>query len=378
MDSLAMMRLKLTACLLLLLLAGCGGDKSEDGGGNAVTRPVRMMTAGGALAGRTIRMTGETRAAHRADLAFRVSGLLVELPVKEGEQVTKGQLVARLDPLDFESRLREALARLGNAKAKQDYAMVEYHRYLKIRQMEPGAVSASRVELKKAAVQVSSGEVEAAEAAVAEARNQLAYTYLKASFDGIIGNRYVDNHEFVAAKEKIVYLQDFSRIEILVDLPERMVAPIRKTEPKLFAEFSFDPGRTFPLKIKEFATQADPYTQTYRMVLVMPAPEGIRVLPGMTATVIIDFSEASSSEMEVVLPAVAVFPDEEGRSCVWVVDPETHQVHRRVVTTGELSGHDRIRIEKGLSPKEVIAVSGVSMLREGMTVRPFKTSMLGE
>jgi RND family efflux transporter MFP subunit len=323
-------------------------------------------------------MTGETRAAHRADLAYRVPGLLIDLPVKEGERVKRGQLVARLDPTDYESSLREAVARLGNAKAKLDYDTVEYQRYIKIKQIEPGAVSDSMVNLKKASVKVSAGEVQAAEAAVAAARDQLAYTYLKAPFDGIIGKRYVDNHEFVLAKQKIVYLQDFSRIEILVDLPELMVAPIRKTLPQLFAQFTSDPKRKFSLEIKEFATQADPYTQTYRVVLVMPAPEGIRILPGMTATVIIDFSEVSPTELAVVLPTLAVFSDEQGRSCVWVVDPKTHQVHRRVVTTGELTGHDKIRIEQGLSPNEVIAISGVSMLREGMTVRPFKTSMLGE
>ncbi len=362
----------LAPLLLILLLAACGDSDQEKA--DTITHPVKLMTAGGVLAGKVTRMTGETRAAKRADLAFRVPGLLIGLPVKEGQRVKKGQLVARLDPKDYESRLREALGQLGKAKAKLEYDSVEYQRYVKIKQTEPGAVSDSMVNLKKAALEVSHAEVQAAKAAVTAARDQLAYTTLKAPFAGIIGKRYVDNHEFVVAKQPIVYLQDFSRIEILVDLPELMVVPIRKTRPKVFAHFASDPKRKFPLKIKEFATQADPYTQTYRVVLIMPAPKGIRILPGMTATVLIDFSEVSPTEMEVVIPTIAVFADEQGRSCVWVVDPKTHQVHKRVVTTGDLSGSDRIKIKQGLSPGEVIAISGVSTLRDGMTVRAYETS----
>ncbi len=361
---------------VLFTLAGCQGEKEKDKT-TEIPHPVKLISAGGILAGKTLRMSGETRASKRADLAFRVPGLLIELPVKEGQRVKKGQLIARLDPKDYQSQLREALGHLGQARAKLEYDKAEYARYVKIRQREPGAVSESKINLKKAALEVSKAEVQAAEAAVAAARDQLAYTRLKAPFDGIIGKRYVDNHEFVIAKQKIVYLQDLSHIEVLLDLPESMVAPIRKTHPKVFAQFASDPKRKFPLEIKEFATQADPYTQTYRVVLIMPAPEGIRILTGMTTTVIIDFSEAATEELEVIVPTIAVFADEQGRSCVWVVDPKTKEVHKRIVTTGELTGSDLITITQGLTPEEVIAISGVSMLREGMKVRPFDTSTLG-
>ncbi len=362
---------------ILPLLSGCGG-KDEEKAAPDIARPVKLYTAGGVVAARTMRMAGETRAAKRADLAFRVPGLLIELPVREGERVKKGQHLARLDPADFESNLREALGRLAEARAKLEYDRVEYQRYARIRQKEPGAVSASRLNLKKAALDVSRAAVKAAEAAVAVARNQLAYTYLKAPFDGIIGKRYVDNHEFVLARQKIVYLQDLSTVEVLLDLPELMAAPVRRTEPKLFAEFPSAPGHLFPLEIKEFSTQADPYTQTYRLVLVMPAPENIHLLTGMSATVVIDFSGVATDAVEIIIPTIALFADEAGRSCVWVVDPKTWRVHKRAVTPGALTGQAGIRIEKGLAVGERIAISGVNMLHEGMKVRPFETGALGE
>ncbi len=373
MDSPGLKSIGLACCFFFLLSAGCSNDQEEKTT-DTIAHPVKQITAGGILANKTMRMSGETRASKRAELAFRVPGLLIELPVKEGEQVKKGQLVARLDPKDYQSALREALGQLAQARAKLEYDKEEYHRYVRIRRQEPGAVSESKINLKKAALEVSRAAVQAAEASVAVARNQLSYTYLKAPFDGVIGTRYVDNHEFVAAKQKIVYLQDLSQIEVLLDLPELMAAPVRKTEPKLFAQFASDPQRKFPLEIKEFATQADPYTQTYRLVLEMPAPEGIHILTGMTATVIIDFSNVSPEDVEIIIPTAALFSDTEGNSCVWVVDPKTQEVHKRIVRTGALTGSDQIEILEGLEAGDTITISGVAHLREGMKVRPYEAS----
>ncbi len=173
---------------LLLLLAGCSGD-DEERPFPQVSRPVKLLTVGAPLTQKTLRMSGEVRAARRADLAFRVPGLIVELAVKEGERVAAGQLLARLDPKDYRTRLRNAEGRLAKAKARLRYDTAEYQRYRKIRLAEPGAVSESLLNLKKAALAMAQAEVQSAEAAVAEAREQLAYTRLEAPFAGIVGRR---------------------------------------------------------------------------------------------------------------------------------------------------------------------------------------------
>jgi multidrug efflux system membrane fusion protein len=73
-----------------------------------------------------------------------------------------------------------------------------------------------------------------------------------------------------------------------------------------------------------------------------------------------------------VIPAIAVFADDQGKSNVWVVDKEKMTVERRKVTTGDLTGEASIQITGGLQSGEMIAVSGVSQLREGMKVKPFE------
>ncbi len=353
----------------MLILNGCQEQQTSET--EQLVRPVKLLTVGGMLTDQTQKMPGTVRASDRVDLAFQVSGPLIELPVKEGQRVKKGDLLARIDPRDFETNLRNAMGTLAKAKAKLAYDIVEYKRYVTVKEKEPGAVSDSMVSLKRAAENVSRAELQSAEAGVQAAKDQLLYTSLRSPFSGVIAKKHVDNYQEVQAKQTVISLQNTTNIEVLVDIPELLVAPIRRTKPRVSAEFASAPGRLFELSMKEFAAQADPLTQTYQVVFVMPAPSGVRILPGMTATVIFDLSEAVMADAVISIPAVAVFADNEGKSGVWVVDAKTMKVQRRPVTTGELSGSDNILIKAGLNQGETIAVSGVSTLREGQTVRAF-------
>lgn len=352
----------------LALLAACG-QSEEAAKTDETIRPVKQMKVGGSLAGKTRKLPGKVRAADRVDLAFQVSGPLIELPVKEGQTVKKGTLVARIDPRDYETNLRNAEGVLAKAQAGLVYTIAEHQRYVKVKETDAGAVSDSIVSLKLAAEKIARADLQSAKATVAAARDQLDYTRLKAPFDGVIAQKYVDNYQEVQAKQAVLSLQNVTDVEVIIDVPELMVAPIRKTIPRFYAEFAADQNRRFELQIKEFATQADSVTQTYRVVLVMPAPAGIRILPGMTVNVAIEFTEDAVAGAEILIPAIAVFADDAGHSQVWVIDPQTNKVQRRAVTTGDLSGNDSIRIVSGLNADETIAISGVSSLREGQTVR---------
>jgi multidrug efflux system membrane fusion protein len=371
----ALIRKSSKAAVSIMICIACGalfsacGKSEEPVKTVEPVRPVKLMKVSGSLAGETRRLPGTVRASDRADLSFQVPGTLIELPVKEGQKVKKGTLVARLDPRDYETNLRNAEGVLAKAKAGLIYAIAEHRRYVKVKETDAGAVSESMVELKRAAEKVARADLQSAKATVAAANDQLEYTRLKAPFDGLIAQKYVDNYQEVQAKQAILSLQNVTDVEVLMDVPELKIAPIRKTKPRFYAEFTADPNRRFDLKVKEFATQADPATQTYRVVLMMPAPTGIRILPGMTVNVAIEFAEDIEAGTEMIVPAIAVFAGAEGHSQVWVVDPQTKQVHRRAVTTGELTGSDSIRIISGLNADETIAVSGVSKLREGQTVR---------
>jgi RND family efflux transporter MFP subunit len=368
--------------LFVLCLSSCS-KKEEDQPKAAVARPIKLMTIGDISSSasngsaQTRKLPGTVKAADQVDLAFQVAGTLIDLPVKEGQRVKKGDLVARLDTRDFISNLNNAKGVVAKANASVEYANAEYQRYRNIKATDAGAVSDSIVSLKQTALKVSKADLQSAQAGLAIAQDQLDYTSLRAPFSGIVARKYVDNFQELKAKQAVVSIQNISDIDITIDVPEMMMTPIRKTHPNVFAEFAADSSRRFELKLKEAALQSDPQTQTYRVVLSMPAPSGIRILSGMTATVSIEFGEANVntvvvSESNTVIPLIAVLADNAGHSTVWVVDEKTMSVHRREVTTGELTGADSIRISSGLKEGEIIAISGVSKLQEGQVVRKFE------
>lgn len=359
--------------LMALLLFSCG-KREEEKTEATVVRPIKLMTIGSNLTGQTRNLPGTVRATERVDLAFQVAGPLIELPVREGQRVKRGDLVARINPQDFETSLRNAKGNMARAKAALDYAVAEYQRFRNVKATDAGAVSDSQVHLKFTAQAVAQAGLQSAEAGLAATQDQLNYTVLRAPFTGLIGRRFVDNYQEVSVKQPIVSLQNMTEIEVLVDVPESMMAPIRTTKPRMYADFAADPSRHFELKIKEAALLADPATQTFRVVLVMPAPDGIRILPGMTATVSVEFATVPEDKNSINVPAVAVWADNSGHSMVWVVDAKTMAVHRRAVTTGDLTGTDSIKVTEGLSPDEVIAISGVSKLQEGQVIRKLDQS----
>ena len=127
------------------------------------------------------------------------------------------------------------------------------------------------------------------------------------------------------------------------------------------------PDREIPARAKEFSTSADPNTRTFKGTLSFDPPEGVRVHPGMTATVSINAPRELRTGGALTIPSGAVLADEQGRSYVWVVDAAGMTVSRRPVGVGGLQ-EDRIAIGSGLREGDLVAISGVHHLRDGMKV----------
>ena len=348
----------LRLCALLgvaaLGLAGCSDPDPLDAG-SAVVRPIKAFTIPAATDGVSRSFPGRVRAAERVELAFSMPGKLIELPVVPGQAVDEGDVVARLDPRDYESEVQAAQAQFNEAKAN-------FERGKDL--VEQGHISRMDFDRLRA-------NYEVAGARLTTARKALDDTALLAPFGGTIARRHVDNYQEIRANEPIVSLQDNRIIEIVVDAPEQLVAASPGDgQARLVATFEALPGVRFPLTVREYSAEADPDTQTYEIVLAMPRPEGANILPGMTANVIAWRPAPDGPANGVIrVPAVAVFANEAGEPQVWTIAADG-TVGRQPVTTGALAGQDRIEILSGLEPGDTIAVAGVTRLREGQVVRP--------
>ena len=141
-----------------------------------------------------------------------------------------------------------------------------------------------------------------------EANIQLEDTTLRAPYDGVIAQRFVEEQQNVRAKEPVVRFQDVDEIDIAVDVPETvMAADIRSADiVQMFAKFSGAPGLQFPVQIREIAQAADPTTQTFQVRVAMKSPPDINVLPGMTATVTVTYRRADILGNRILVPISAV------------------------------------------------------------------------
>jgi RND family efflux transporter MFP subunit len=343
----------------LLTLVACERQVEERA---PVVRPVRILTIGDGNIGRNLSYSGQLRAGETAELGFEVPGRIIELPIIEGQSVNQGDMLARLDPADFQAALDQAEAQYRQTEAT-------FERYKEI--VERGAVSRQELDLRRRNYEVARAEL-------ATARKALDDTRLIAPFSGIIGRRLVDNFVNVQAKQGIVILQDLTTLEVVIAIPERDWA---RADPNLSKEertqritpvvsVSTIPDRTFPARIEEVATVADPVTRTFDVIAEMDNPGDVSLLPGMTVNVTINVPEggtASGAPAGYSIPANAVLADEQGTSTVWKVNPDTMTVSRVPVQLGELAG-DQIRVLGGLQPGDRVATTGVHNLREGMQV----------
>lgn len=346
------------ATLVLAPLTGC--SKKEEEVQKEVIRPAKILTIEQGGSTQTSKYPGKVQALDRVEVSFEVSGKLISLPVKEGQRVKKGELIARLDASDFQSRLEAAQARVSQTKA-------EVERYANL--LAEKVVAKSTYDVKRKNYDVAVSDMKITKKAVND-------TYLRASFSGIIGKKFIDNYQVVQAKQPIVSLQKTTAIDIIVNAPEQLVGQKNKYNIELLAEFANYPGERFPVKVKEFSTEADAQTQTYRVVLTMPVPKGKSILDGMTATVhMLRKLKDTTTSTDVQIPVQSVFYDETKQAYVWKLGTDM-TISKGAVEVGEMD-EGNITVLSGLATGDKIITAGVQKLTAGAKVREF-TGTMGE
>lgn len=352
--------------ITILSISSCSKQEAEE---KEVIRPVRsfQIPSAGQFAQRNF--PGSAKATQEIDLAFRVAGPLIEFPVNVGDQVKQGGLVARIDPRDFEVAVQSAKAKLDNAKASSVRAESEYRRELSILKQDPGATSQTAVDRKREQRDSARANINSFQANLESAQDQLAYTFLKAPFDGNVVNTYVENFENVQAKQPILRILDDSSIEMVVNIPESLIslAPYVEDVKVIFDSF---PDTEIPAKIKEIGTEASRTTRTYPVTLIMEQPEGIKILPGMAGKASGNPPKDRGIQLTgIEIPVMSIYTDDtSGNTFVWIIDETSSTVNKRQVEIGELSDHG-IRILSGLNEGEWIASAGVHYLFEGQKVK---------
>ncbi|NVJ49991.1 MAG: efflux RND transporter periplasmic adaptor subunit [Gammaproteobacteria bacterium] len=344
---------------LLWALVGC--EAPSEVAIEEEVRPAKIITVDDASVTNMRHFPALVEANQGANLAFRVSGELQSFPVKPGDRVAKGQLLAALDDEDFKLALNDRAARFELAKTQFERAQTLLDKKL-----------APQSQLDEAAANLKITEAE-----FERAKSDLEHTELRAPYSGSIAKVYVKNRENIQAKQNILRILSRDVMDVTIQVPERIMALVKRGvnyQPQV--TFDFAPEQSYPVTIKEWDTQADPATLSYRVVFSLPTPEAINVLPGMSATVHIDLNAIVQNATDhILLPVEAVFvPDNEtvdaGEAFVWRYHAEQQGVELVKVIVGDVQNKG-IEIISGVSPGDQIVAAGVHQLRADMKVKPW-------
>ena len=376
------------ALSIVWFIVGCSSQQPPPA---EEARPVKTMVVEAGNLPNVRSFPGRVEASKMADLAFQVPGVLVSLPVREGERVSKGKVIAELRQDEFQARLQtaqgtldQARAQLGAAQSTLTNTKTESERFGRL--VETNAVSRSDYDSAQtaylAAQESYNGQqaaIRALEGRLAEAKLQLGDSTLRAPYDGVVAQRLVDVGQNVVPNNPVIRFQNVNDVDIVVDVPEGFVASDLRSSAiqQGVAELSIAPGQRFPVRVKEIAQIADPRTQVFEVRFAMKAPPRITALPGMTANVTITTRARENARPGslVVVPISAVSKQDTGEQVVWILGSD-QAVHRRIVKLGAPTGN-QIEIASGLQQGDRIVVAGATFLQEGMKVRDLGNALGG-
>ncbi len=248
--------------------------------------------------------TGTVNPVTTVQVGTYVSGPVQAIYADFNSRVTKGQLVAKIDPRPFELRVQQAEATLTNARAKVTkaqadlrYKSVNLERNKKLRAEGIVAqdlidITASSVDQARADIALAEAEVRQDEAALAEARVNLGYTSIISPVDGVVVSRSVDVGQTVAASFQTPTLfliaGDLTKMQVDANVSESDIGTVHEGEPVRFTVDAY-PDRTFTGRVKQVrnAPQNVQNVITYDVVIGADNQD-LALRPGMTANVSIE------------------------------------------------------------------------------------------
>lgn len=347
----------LYALPLLLLLSACSPPPAAA----PITRAVLVRTVGKDVGAPVMQVyTGEIRARFESDLAFRLGGKLIERKVDAGARVSRGQVLARLDPQDARLAASAATAQVAAAEADAALARAELARTETL--LAKNFISASALDTRRTAMQAAAARLRQARAQAATAGNQTAYTELAADNDGIVTAVMAEAGQVVAAGQTVLRLARPGDREVLVHVPESRVQQLAPGAPAA-VRLWLAPEQSRAGVVREVSPAADRATRTYAVRVSIADGDDLPL--GATASIAL----GSVAPQQSVLPLNAV-TRHNGQASVWLVDDAgavaPHTVE--IVAFRE----DGAVLRGTLAPGTRVVVAGVHQLVAGETVRPIE------
>jgi RND family efflux transporter MFP subunit len=353
--------------LLAVALASCSQSEPQRPDPLVMT----ALVTGASASALPPALSGTVAAEDDAALSFRVAGQLIARPVRRGERVRKGQVLARLDAADVALGADEAAAQalatdrqVAAAAASATRAAEDERRQRGL--VDSGSISALAYDATRAAADAAKAELaaatarrDAARAAAARAANQRRYATLVAEADGVVTDLLVAPGEVVTAGQPVLRFAPAGGRDVLVTVPEMLRAGLsRQASARILAT-----GQLLPARLREVTGAADPRLRSFEARYALVG--GGALAPGLTATLILPRTAAAGPGL-LQVPIGAIIDRGKGPG-VWVIDGNRRVVLRPVQLTR--IEDDWALLGAGVAAGERVVAVGAHLLAPGQRVR---------
>jgi RND family efflux transporter MFP subunit len=349
----------LTLVAATVLLSGCSRPAPSE----EPIRAVKILTVGldGMRAGGEF--AGEVRARVESRLGFRVGGKIVRRQVELGQRVKVGEILAQLDPQDYQLAAQAAKAQVTAAVTNRDLAAADFKRYKELR--DQNFISGAELERRDATLKAAQAQLDQAQAQGSAQGNQAAYTTLVADVSGVVTAVEAEAGQVVAAGTPVVRIAQDGPRDVVFSVPEDKVAQIKIGS--AVAVRAWGAQTAINGAVREVAASADPVTRTFGVKVSLPTQDALAL--GTTVSVVPQALDRSGVQV-IKLPTSALRQDGQS-SAVWVLDTATMTVKLQSIQIATADGNDVI-VAGGLQPGMQVVSAGVHVLSPGQKVTIYK------
>ena len=349
-------RLALSFALAVsLVLAACSRAEPPQ----EPVRSVKVLTVGMDSFQSNHEFAGEVRARVESRLGFRVAGKIIQRQAEPGQRVKAGQVLAQLDPRDYQLAADAARAQLAAAATNRDLAAADFRRYAALK--DQNFISGAELERRETAFKAAQAQLDQAKAQLASQGNQAGYTSLVADVSGVVTAIEAEVGQVVAAGAPVVRIAQDGPRDVVFSVPEDRVAAIKPGSD--VAVRAWSDNTTLSGKVREVAASADPVTRTYPVKVSLDA----EAPPPLGATVYVAPRALSLAGLPVIkLPTSALRKEGQG-TAVWVLDKATMTVRSQPIQIATADGNEAV-VSAGLQPGMLVVSAGVHVLSPGQKV----------
>lgn len=359
----------LFAMILIALIgvAGCTSEPDQAGGGQGWAPPVTVTTAQKSDVVVEQDYAGRVRGAREVEVRTRVQGILEKRLFQEGQKVTQGTPLFRIDPKPFEVALQAALAEQQSAEADLRQAEREWQRIARL--YEQNAVSRRERDHAQAARELAEARLALTEARVAQARLDADYTRVAAPITGVTSLEVLPEGSLVERGTLLTTIVQHDPVHVRFSLPEKDAALLlpgnagKTRVPQLKARVVLPDGQIYGATgtIDFTDSSVDPRTGTVSARAVFANPDAA-LIPGQFVRVRLQLQKLPQT---VLIPETAVIQGSAGPS-VFIID-DSDQAHVRPVSLGPVVQGQRAILE-GIADGDRVVINGQVALHPGMSV----------